>query len=110
MSQQNSPHVAPALSPQRALAVLWLVLAAGYLVASAMGFLVVAMVAVAIMVGAILVASGRVIAGCLIGGALIAACLHFSDSMQFIIYAPPLAAFAFMAFFLGERWVLDRCR
>jgi uncharacterized membrane protein len=79
--------------------MLWIVLAAGYLVASASGFRVAAMVAVSIMVGALVVASGRTVAGCLAGAALIAACLYFSDSMQFIIYAPPLAAFAFMAFF-----------
>ena len=89
----------PALSSQPGLLVLWLVLAAGYLVASALGFRVAAMVAVSIMLGALLAASGRIVAGCLAGMALIAACLYFSDSMQFIIYAPPLAAFAFMAFF-----------
>ena len=89
----------PALSSHPGLVVLWVVLAAGYLAASAMGFFVVAMVAVGTMVGALLVVSGRAIAGCLTGMALVAACLYFSDSMQFIIYAPPLAAFAFMAFF-----------
>jgi uncharacterized membrane protein len=99
MPEANFSSNMPARSPHPGLVVLWLILAAGYLVASAMGFFVVAMVAVGFMVGALLVASGRVTAGCLIGMALVAACIYFSDSMQFIIYAPPLAAFAFMAFF-----------
>ena len=89
----------PALSSHPELVVLWLMLAAGYLVASALGFRVAAMVVVSIMLGALVVASGRFLAGCLVSMALIAACLYFSDSMQFIGYAPPLAAFAFMAFF-----------
>ncbi len=79
--------------------VLWLVLAAAYLVASATGLRVLAIAIVGLMVGALLAASGRHLAGCIAGSTLLGVCFYFSDSLQFIIYAPPLAAFAFMAWF-----------
>jgi len=81
------------------LVALWLVLAAGYLIASATGLQVVAMAVVGLMAGALLVASGRLVAGAITATVLVGLCLYFSDSMQFIVYAPPLAAFAFMAYF-----------
>ena len=59
----------------------------------------VAMSVVGMMVGALLVASGRLAAGVVTAVALAGLCVYFSDSMGFIAYAPPLAAFAFMAFF-----------
>ena len=81
------------------LIVLWLVLASGYLITSATGLRMVAMSVVGMMVGALLVASGRLAAGVVTAVALAGLCVYFSDSMGFIAYAPPLAAFAFMAFF-----------
>lgn len=81
------------------LVVLWLVLAVGYMGASATGFRVVAMAVVSLMVGALLMASGRRVVGGITGTVLVGFCIYFSDSMHFIVYAPPLAAFAFMAWF-----------
>ena len=95
---KSSPKLpAPKRSP--ALVALWLVLAVGYLAASATGLRVVAMSMVGLMVGALLAASGWRVAGVVTGIALAGLCAYFSDSMGFIAYAPPLAAFAFMAFF-----------
>ena len=81
------------------LGALWLVLAAAYLFATATGMRVLAMAVVGLMVGVLLAASGRIITGAIFGTALVVLCFYFSASMQFIVYAPPLAAFAFMAFF-----------
>ena len=81
------------------LIVLWLVLASGYLITSATGLRMVAMAIVGLMVGALLVASGRLAAGVVTAVALVGLCVYFAESMEFIVYAPPLAAFAFMAFF-----------
>jgi uncharacterized membrane protein len=82
-----------------ALVALWLMLAAAYLFASITGLRAMAMAVVGLMVGALLAASGRPAAGVAIGVSLAGICLYFYDSMVFIAYAPPLAAFAFMAFF-----------
>ena len=81
------------------LLALWLGLAAGYLVASITGMRGLAIAVVGLMIGALLAASGRMATGLITGTSLAVLCLYFSDSMQFIIYAPPLAAFAFMAYF-----------
>lgn len=90
----RSPH-----SRHHGLLALWLVLAAGYLVASITGMRGLATAVVGLMIGALLAASGRLATGLITGTSLAALCLYFSDFMQFIIYAPPLAAFAFMAYF-----------
>jgi uncharacterized membrane protein len=99
MSEAKPARNPPAPSRHPALVALWLVLASGYLVASATGLRVVAMAVVGLMTGALLAASGRPVAGGVTGTALVGLCLYFSDSMQFVVYAPPLAAFAFMAYF-----------
>ena len=88
-----------ALSAHRGLPVLWLVLATGYLAASATGLRGVALAVIGLMVGALLAASGRLLGGVVAGTVLAALFLCFADSIQFIFYAPPLAAFAFMAYF-----------
>ncbi len=54
---------------------------------------------VGLMAGALLVASGRPVAGAAAAATLVGLCVYFSASIQFIVYAPPLAAFAFMAYF-----------
>lgn len=81
------------------LGLLWLALAAGYLAASASGHRAVALGVVGLMVGALVAATGRHAAGAVTGLLLAGACLYWSDSISFVVYAPPLAAFAFMAFF-----------
>lgn len=99
MHKANSTSNVPAPLRRVCLAVLWLALAAAYLIASATGMRVVATAVVALMVGVLLSASGRIVTGVLVGAALAVLCVYFSASMQFIVFAPPLAAFAFMAFF-----------
>lgn len=81
------------------MVALWLFLGAGYVVASASGLRVIVTLIVCLMIGALLVATGRLWAGCLTGISLAGMCTYFSDSMYFIMYAPPLVAFAFMAHF-----------
>ena len=81
------------------LIALWLVLALAYLTASAMGFRMLATSVVGLMAGALLLASGRRVAGAAVAATLVGLCVQFGESIQFIVYAPPLAAFAFMAFF-----------
>ena len=54
---------------------------------------------VGLMIGALLVASGRPVAGVAAAAILVGLCVYFAESIQFIVYAPPLAAFAFMTFF-----------
>ena len=97
MSKTKLPGNMPARHP--VLIALWLLLAAGYLTASAMGMRLVATSIVSLMVGALLVASGRLVAGVVTAVALVGLCVYFAESLGFIVYAPPLAAFAFMAFF-----------
>lgn len=52
-----------------------------------------------VMAGALIAASGHRIAGVLVGAGLAGACLHWSDSIFFLAYFPPMFAFAFMAYF-----------
>ena len=78
------------------LGLLWLALAAGYLAASASGHRAVALGVVGLMAGALVAATGRHVAGLAAGLALAGACIYWSDSMSFVVYAPPLAAFAFI--------------
>lgn len=63
------------------------------------GMRVAAVAIVATMVGVLLAVSGRYILGLVVGAALVAACVYFAKTVHFIAYTPPLAAFAFMAFF-----------
>jgi uncharacterized membrane protein len=83
------------------LGLLWFALAAAYLVASAFGHRAAALAVLGLMAGAFIVASGRVVTGFAVGVALAAAVWHFADAVRFLVFAPPLAAFAFMAFFFG---------
>ncbi len=81
------------------MAALWLMLAFGYVVASITGSRVITMAVVSVMIGVLLIASGRFLAGGIASTLLIGLCLWFSASIHFIVYLPPLAAFAFMSFF-----------
>ena len=80
------------------LVALWLLLGAGYMAATISGMRVLAMAIVATMVGVLLAVSGRYILGWVIGVALVVTCVYFAETVRFIAYAPPFAAFAFMAF------------
>lgn len=89
----------PAPSRHPLLVALWLLLVASYLLASASGLRILAMAIVGLMVGALLAASGRVKTAVIAATVLVGLCVYFSDSLRFVAYAPPLAAFAFMALF-----------
>ena len=104
MSELNETRAPPTHIHMPGLGLLWLALATGYLAASASGHRALAMSIVGLMAGALVVASGRCVAGLLAGVALAAACLHWSDSIFFLVYFPPLFAFAFMAYFFTARW------
>ena len=99
MSEVNQPRISPTRLHVSGLGLVWLALATGYLAASASGHRPVAMGIVGLMAGALIAASGNRVAGVFTGAALAAACLHWSDSVFFLAYSPPLFAFAFMAWF-----------
>jgi uncharacterized membrane protein len=93
----------PGASPRRlripALGFLWCALAAAYLAASATGHRDFALGVVGLMAGTLVAASSGVLAGLATSLLTTAACLYWSDSISSAVHAPPLAAFAFMAFF-----------
>lgn len=84
------------------LGLVWFGLAASYLAASALGQRAGALAVLGLMAGAIIAASGRFLLGLVAGLALAAAAWRFAESVRFLVFAPPLAAFAFMAFFFGS--------
>lgn len=99
MSEVNQTRVTSTGIHVPGLGLLWLVLAAGYLAASASGHRAAAMSFVGLMAGALIATSGQRFAGLFAGVSLAAACLYWSDSIFFLVYFPPLFAFAFMAYF-----------
>ena len=85
-----------------ALGLLWLVLAVAYLAATAFGDRAATLVVLALMAGALVAAAGRRIAGLVVGVALAIAAWRYSGRVAFLVFVPPLAAFAFMAYFFGR--------
>lgn len=83
-------------------ALLWLGLAAGYLAASALGHRAASLAVLGLMAGALIASGGRRFPGLVVGLALAAAAWHFADEVRILVFVPPLAAFAFMAFFFGS--------
>ena len=81
------------------LSLLWLGLAISYLAASASGYRGIALAVVGLMIGAMVAASGRHVTGLIAGLVLSTACFYWSSSLSFAAYMPPIAGFAFMAFF-----------
>ena len=82
--------------------LLWPGLAVAYLVASALGLRPAALAVLGLAAGVLVAASGRRLAGLVVGVALAAAAWHFADAIAFLVFAPPLCAFAFMAFLFGS--------
>jgi len=82
--------------------LLWCGLALAYVIATALGERVLALALVGIMTGALFAVSGRRVAGAVIGVGLPAACLAWPESLFVLVYLPPMAAFAFMAWFFGR--------
>lgn len=74
-------------------------LAISYLAASISGYRGLALGIVGVMIGAVVAVSGRRVVGLLSGFVLSGAFLYWSDSLFFVVYVPPIAGFAFMAFF-----------
>ncbi len=86
--------------------LLWLGLAISYLAASASDCHAIALAVVGLMIGALVAnlvaASSRYVAGLITGLVLSSACLYWADSLIFVAYMPPIAGFAFMAFFFSQ--------
>src|SRR5512141_487705 len=86
----------------RGLGAMWIALALAYLAASTLGHRAAALAAMGLMAGLLVVTSGRAVAGILLGGALAGVAMGWADEAALLAYAPPLAAFAFMAIFFGR--------
>jgi uncharacterized membrane protein len=85
----------------RLFGLLWAGLAVAYLAASAAGRLDLSLVAIGLLVGTA-VALRHVLAGVLLGTVLAILAWHWGDRFAALAYLPPLAAFAFMAYFFGR--------
>jgi uncharacterized membrane protein len=85
----------------RLFGVLWIGLAVAYLAASAAGRLDLSLVAIGLLAGTA-VALRHVLAGFVLGAALAASAWHWGEQVAALAYLPPLAAFAFMAYFFGR--------
>jgi uncharacterized membrane protein len=81
---------------------VWLGLSIAYLASSALGHRPAALAVLGFMAGAVVAFSGRRLAGSIVGIALAAAAWRFADEVRVLVFIPPLAAFAFMAFFFGS--------
>ena len=84
------------------LALLWMALSTGYLAASALGQRAAALAILGLMAGAFLATTGRRLLGVVVGIALAIAAWQFAEAAHILVFLPPLAAFAFMAFFFGR--------
>lgn len=82
--------------------LLWIGLATAYVVASAVGQRAASLAVLGLMAGALFAGSGRRLLGILIGVVLAAAAWRFAERVGFLAFVPPLAAFAFMAYFFGR--------
>jgi uncharacterized membrane protein len=82
--------------------LFWLALALAYLAASALGYRAAALGVLGLMVGGIVAARGRRLLGLIVGVALAALAWRFAEAVRILVFVPPLAAFAFMAFFFGS--------
>jgi len=85
-----------------ALGLFWIGLAAAYLATSALGHRAGALAVLGLIVGALVAASGRRLPGLVAGVVLAAAAWRFAETVGFLVFVPPLAAFAFMAYFFGR--------
>src|SRR5471030_1765884 len=84
------------------LGLLWAALTVGYLAASELGYRAAALAVLGFMAGALFAATGRRLVGFAAGVLLAAAAWRFAETVAFLVFVPPLAAFAFMAFFFGR--------
>lgn len=84
------------------LGLLWLGLVGAYFAASAFGYRAASLAIVGLMAGALVALGGRRVAGAVVGALLAFAGWHAAESFAFAARIPPLAAFAFMAWFFGR--------
>ena len=84
------------------LGLLWMGLSVGYLAASALAYRAAALAILGLMAGAWVGATGRRLLGLVVGVALALAAWRFAEAARVLVYLPPFAAFAFMAFFFGR--------
>jgi uncharacterized membrane protein len=82
--------------------LVWMGLTVAYLACTALGHRPGAMAVLGLLAGTLVVISGRRLLGLITGVALAAAAWRFAGSIGFLVYMPPLAAFAFMAAFFGR--------
>lgn len=86
----------------RGAGLIWIGLSIAYLIASALGERAAALAVLGLMAGALIAASGRRWAGFIAALALAAGAWRFADEVRVLVFIPPLAAFAFMAFFFAR--------
>lgn len=84
------------------LGLLWLALAAAYFVASALGERAASLAVMGLMAGALVALGGHRHLGVTLGLVLAAALWGAAGSLPYLACLPPLAAFAFMAWFFGR--------
>jgi uncharacterized membrane protein len=84
------------------IGLLWLGLSAAYLAASALGDRAATLAVLGLMAGALVAASGHRLLALIAGVALAAAAWRYAEAVRLLVFIPPLAAFAFMAFFFGR--------
>jgi uncharacterized membrane protein len=84
------------------IGLLWLGLSIAYLAASALGERAAALAVLGLMAGALVAASGRRMLAFAIAVVLAGAAWRYAEAVRFLVFVPPLAAFAFMAFFFGR--------
>lgn len=83
-------------------ALAWCALAFTYLAASALGQRPLALAVVGVMAGSVVMSTGRRWTGLGLGVLFVGVSLAVPSSVALLAYAPPLAAFAFMAWLFGR--------
>jgi uncharacterized membrane protein len=85
-----------------ALGLLWPGLVLAYLGSTTMGHVPAALAVLGLIAGTIVVSLGRPLAGLIVGVVLAVLAWRFAAAIPFLVYLPPLVAFAFMAIFFGR--------
>ncbi len=88
--------------PLPALLLLWLVLVTGYVVASVLGRHGLSTAFIGLMAGVLLWRAGKRAAAVGATALLLTVTAYWAHAVFFVAYLPPLAAFAFMAWFFGS--------
>jgi len=97
----NSGNATPH-SPGVALRALWIAMAAGYLVSSAAGLVLVSACLASLIIAGLIAVNVHRLLGAVLGVLLVAACLLWPGTAAAFTYLPPLFAFAFMGWYFGR--------